>query len=160
MSKMGGITGSMTAALGFANIKLNVFGCELSPVASMSDFYTLARGGSQTSKDKEPSPKGVENSTAKAKETEKKLGGQGGRKTRYNSTKPFTTVPKGEPPTSNISSPSTKSTSTTRMSDLKVGDNVSQITDVQERNEIEADLEAERALSGDRSGLDDALDMY
>ena len=45
------------------------------------------------------------------------------------------------------------------MSDLKVGDNVSQITDVQERNQIEADLEIERARSGDRSGLDDALDM-
>ena len=159
MSKMGGITGSMTAALGFANIKLNVFGCELSPVASMSDFYTLARGGSETSKDTEPSPKGVEDSTAKAKETDRKMGGQGGRKTRYNSNKPFTTVPKGENSTSNITSPSTSSTSTTTMSDLKVGDNVSQITDVQERNQIEADLEIERARSGDRSGLDDALDM-
>ena len=159
MSKMGGISGSMTSALGFANIKLNVFGCELSPMSSMADFYTLGRGGTETSKEEQPSNKAVETTTSKKSE-EKKLGGQGGRKTIYNITKPFTTVPKGEPSTSNISSPSTTSTSTTRLSDLKVGDNVSQITDVQERNEIEADLEAERALSGDRSGLNDALDMY
>ena len=41
MTKMGGINGNMTAALGFANIKLNVFGCELNPTAGMSDYYTL-----------------------------------------------------------------------------------------------------------------------
>ena len=46
MTKMGGINGSMTSALGFANIKLNVFGCELKPAASDSDYYTLCTGGS------------------------------------------------------------------------------------------------------------------
>ena len=40
MTKMGGINGNMTAALGFANIKLNVFGCELNPPAGMADYYT------------------------------------------------------------------------------------------------------------------------
>ena len=60
MSKMGGIQGNMTAALGFANIKLNVFGCELNPTAAMSDFYTLERGGSSTPQQNLPNNKAVE----------------------------------------------------------------------------------------------------
>jgi uncharacterized protein YoxC len=61
MSKMGGINGSMTSALGFANIKLNVFGCELKPAASMSDYYTLCSGGAGTAQQNMPSAKAVEN---------------------------------------------------------------------------------------------------
>ena len=60
MTKMGGINGNMTAALGFANIKLNVFGCELNPTAGMSDYYTLDRGGSSTPQQQLPSNKAVE----------------------------------------------------------------------------------------------------
>ena len=60
MTKMGGINGNMTAALGFANIKLNVFGCELSPTPAMSDYYTLDRGGSSTPQQQLPSNKAVE----------------------------------------------------------------------------------------------------
>ena len=60
MSMMGGISGNMTSALGFANIKLNVFGCELSPMSSMSDYYTLARGGADTPQQSESSKKAVE----------------------------------------------------------------------------------------------------
>jgi len=60
MTKMGGINGSMTSALGFANIKLNVFGCELKPAASESDYYTLCTGGSGAPQQQMTSNKGVE----------------------------------------------------------------------------------------------------
>ena len=39
------ISGGMAGALNFTNIKLNVFGCELSPNAATSDFYTFCSGG-------------------------------------------------------------------------------------------------------------------
>ena len=60
MTKMGGINGSMTSALGFANIKLNVFGCELKPAASDSDYYTLCTGGSGAPQQQMTSNKAVE----------------------------------------------------------------------------------------------------
>ena len=60
MTKMGGINGSMTAALGFANIKINVFGCELKPKVQMADYYTLARGGASAAQQQLPSAKAVE----------------------------------------------------------------------------------------------------
>ena len=60
MTKMGGINGSMTAALGFANISVNVFGCELKPKTNIADYYTLARGGAGAPQQQLPSSKGVE----------------------------------------------------------------------------------------------------
>ena len=60
MTKMGGINGSMTSALGFANIKLNVFGCELKPTPSDSDYYTLCTGGSGAPQQQMTSNKAVE----------------------------------------------------------------------------------------------------
>ena len=39
------ISGGMAGALNFTNIKLNVFGCELSPNVATSDFYTFCSGG-------------------------------------------------------------------------------------------------------------------
>jgi len=43
---MDGIMGDMGSALSFDNIKLSVFGCDLEPKASISDFYTFATGSS------------------------------------------------------------------------------------------------------------------
>ena len=40
-----GITGSIMSALSFANIKLSVFGCDISPKCAVSDNYTLHGGG-------------------------------------------------------------------------------------------------------------------
>ena len=44
-SLIGDITGSITAALSFENISLNILGCELSPSCPASDYYTIANGG-------------------------------------------------------------------------------------------------------------------
>lgn len=41
---IGGINGSITSALSFENISLNIFGCELKPNCPASDYYTLNSG--------------------------------------------------------------------------------------------------------------------
>ena len=58
-SVLGNITGGITAALGFSNISLNVFGCELSPNCSTNDYYTLAKGGSSQADSESPEPAAV-----------------------------------------------------------------------------------------------------
>ena len=58
-SVLGNITGGISAALGFSNISLNVFGCELSPNCSTNDYYTLAQGGSSQADSEEPNPAAV-----------------------------------------------------------------------------------------------------
>lgn len=60
---IGGITGSMTSALSFSNIKLNVFGCELSPNVAVSDKYCMAHGGSAQPDSALPSAKSIEDAT-------------------------------------------------------------------------------------------------
>ena len=57
---IGKINGSMTSALSFQNVKLNVFGCELAPTPAVSDYYTFCTGGSGVKDTKLPSLKKVE----------------------------------------------------------------------------------------------------
>ena len=45
------ISGGMAGALNFTNIKLNIFGCELSPNVATSDFYTFCSGGDGSAQD-------------------------------------------------------------------------------------------------------------
>jgi len=62
------IGGGMAGALTFANIKLNVFECELEPNAAVSDFYTFCESGSGAPPSQLPSEasvaEGVENAAA------------------------------------------------------------------------------------------------
>lgn len=44
-SFINGFEGSLAAALTFENIKLNVFGCDIKVKCSITDFYTLDKGG-------------------------------------------------------------------------------------------------------------------
>jgi len=64
-SPLGDIMGSITAALGFENLKLNILGCELSPNCPVADYYTLEDGGSAQSDTQDSSAKGVGDATAK-----------------------------------------------------------------------------------------------
>jgi hypothetical protein len=41
---IGEISGSITSALSFENIKLNIFGCDLKPNCAASDYYSLQNG--------------------------------------------------------------------------------------------------------------------
>lgn len=64
-SLIGNIDGSMTSALSFENLKLNLFGCELKPNIAVSDYYTFARGGASQPEPQTPNLKAVEDISAK-----------------------------------------------------------------------------------------------
>ena len=53
------IGGSITSALSFTNITLNVFGCELDPSAAVSDYYTFCSGGDAQASSDQPSSESV-----------------------------------------------------------------------------------------------------
>ena len=63
-SLIGNISGSITSALNFTNLKLNIFGCELAPNVAVADFYTLARGGASQPESQLPNNKSIENVAA------------------------------------------------------------------------------------------------
>lgn len=65
-SLIGNISGSITSALNFTNLKLNIFGCELAPNVAVADFYTLARGGASQPESQLPNNKSIENVAAKS----------------------------------------------------------------------------------------------
>ena len=62
---IGKINGSMTSALSFENVKMNVFGCELAPTPAVSDYYTFCTGGSSIKDTMLPSLKKVEDNANK-----------------------------------------------------------------------------------------------
>jgi hypothetical protein len=53
------IVGSISGAMSFTNIKLSVFGCDLSPNIAVSDFYTLDGGGGGQSQTQLPSAESI-----------------------------------------------------------------------------------------------------
>jgi len=55
------ISGSITSALSFTNLKFSVFGCELDPSTAVSDYYTFCSGGDSQAPSQLPSSKSVEN---------------------------------------------------------------------------------------------------
>ena len=57
-----GINGSITSALSFENIKLNIFGCDLKPSCPISDFYTIQSGGGAVQEPQQPRPAEVDKS--------------------------------------------------------------------------------------------------
>ena len=64
-SQLGNIKGSLTSALNFENIKMNVFPFEEKPNEAVSDFYTFCDGGGAQAQTALPSPKAVEVSASK-----------------------------------------------------------------------------------------------
>ena len=64
-SKLGNIKGSLTSALNFENIKMNVFPFEQSPNPAVSDYYTLCDGGGAQTQSSLPSPLGMEKAASK-----------------------------------------------------------------------------------------------
>ena len=74
------IGGSITSALSFTNIKLNVFGCELTPTIAASDFYTFCQGGDAQTEGETPSSKSVDEKTKEQSENEGGIEGEGSKK--------------------------------------------------------------------------------
>ena len=64
-SKLGNIKGSLTSALNFENIKMNVFPFEQPPAPAVSDYYTLCDGGGAQSQSALPSPMAMEKAADK-----------------------------------------------------------------------------------------------
>jgi len=64
-SKLGSIKGSLTSALSFENIKMNVFPGEQSPNQAVSDFYTLCSGGGAAPQTSLPSSNAVDKAAGK-----------------------------------------------------------------------------------------------
>ena len=92
LSKLGNINGSITQALNFENIKMNVFPFELPPNPAVSDFYTFATGGAGQAQTQLPSPKAVEAAVGK------QLGNLAAGKIPVPvPPKQFATIPKGIP---------------------------------------------------------------
>jgi hypothetical protein len=54
------IGGSITSALSFANIQLNIFGCELKPNVAKSTIYTFCQGGDEQAASSMPSEGSVD----------------------------------------------------------------------------------------------------
>ena len=74
------ISGSLTAALSFTNIKLNIFGCEVTPTIAASDFYTFCQGGDAQTDGETPSEKSVDEKTKEQSENEGGIEGEGSKK--------------------------------------------------------------------------------
>ncbi len=55
LSKLGGMSSSLTSALDFKNIVGNVFPFEVPPIPAVSDFYTLGEGGGSLPDSQKPS---------------------------------------------------------------------------------------------------------
>lgn len=68
-SMIDNISGSITTALSFENIKLNVFGCDLKPNCATSDFYTLANGGGAAEEPQQPRPSEIDKSAQESTAT-------------------------------------------------------------------------------------------
>jgi hypothetical protein len=51
-----GINGSLTSALTFENISLDIFGCDLKPNCPASDYYTLQNGSGAAEEPQQPRP--------------------------------------------------------------------------------------------------------
>ena len=60
------MVGNLTAALSFDNMKLNMFPFELPPNPTVSDFYTLARGGAGQPQTQMPSMSAIGEAAKKA----------------------------------------------------------------------------------------------
>ena len=64
-NKLGNIKGSLTSALSFENIKMNVFPFEEKPNEAVSDFYTLCSGGGGEEQSSLPSTNAVDKAAGK-----------------------------------------------------------------------------------------------
>lgn len=58
-----GVKGSITSALSFENIKINIFGCDLKPNCAPSDYYTLSNGSGAAEEAQQPRVSEVDKSS-------------------------------------------------------------------------------------------------
>ncbi len=140
------VIGSMTGALDFTNFSINIFGCELKPTPAQSDIYTFCSGGDSTPPPAKPSSKSVADGVEKAPI------GEEGEPTQ------FLEPDKTQPDLDFTEDDAAKITAEERaLADIPADQNPDPRSNTVVRDDI--DTELERARAGDRSGLDDALDI-
>ena len=79
------IVGSISGAMSFSNIKLSVFGCDLSPNLAVSDFFTLDGGGGGQPHSQLPSSESINGASTV------------GEQSSSSQTKQYATPPKNQP---------------------------------------------------------------
>jgi hypothetical protein len=149
MNKIPDISGSLTAALGFENLKINLFGCELAPNCPVDDYYTIQGGGAGQPDAKLPSATAVEKAipgTTDVAAPNEQVGyiqptsGQADTRPSGSDSLDVSSIVAEERSLSNIP-PNQNSDPRSNSVDRGI------------------DAEIERSRAGDRSGLDDALDI-
>ena len=143
LGSLGDIASSIGAALSFFNFKLNIFGCELKPNVAVSDKYCMAKGGTAQPDSDSPSIEAIDEGVSNTDE----------------SIPPGEEVPYAVPTPGDDSSLDVDSivAEERSLSDISPDQNTDPRSNTVIRDDI--DVEIERAQAGDRSGLDDALDI-
>ena len=146
-NQIGDVIGSMTGALDFTNFEANIFPCELKPTVAESDTYTFCSGGDTTPPPAKPSSKSVEEGVnadpAPPSQTE---------------TVPFAEPTKAQRDLELNGDDAARITAEERaLANVPPNENPDPPSNTVVRDDI--DTELARARAGDRSGLDDALDI-
>ena len=141
------VMGSMTGALDFTNFQLNIFGCELEPTTAESDTYTFCSGGDQTAPPAKPSTKSVEEGINADPEAPTETESPG-----------FAEPDRSQRNLELTDNDAAKIAAEERaLANIPPEQNPDPPSNTVVRDDI--DTELERARAGDRSGLDDALDI-
>ena len=136
-SLLGNISGSIGSALSFENLSLSIFGCELKPNIALADCYTFGTGEKGKS---DANPVNTQNVGKTASE------GPGG--VPVGEEKPFR---QADQASSNLSESRGRAAARNNAVGNRVGDVAEPGDDI--------DDELARSRAGDRSGLDEALDI-
>ena len=136
-SLLGNISGSIGSALSFENLSLTIFGCELKPNPALADCYTFGTGEKGKSDANPVNTQNVGKTASTAASGEPAPG-----------EKPFRQTTEAQ---SNLA----ESRRRTEARNNSVGNRVG---DVAEPGD-DIDAEVARSRAGDRSGLDEALDI-
>ena len=146
-NQIGDVIGSMTGALDFTNFEANIFPCELKPTVAESDTYTFCSGGDTTPPPAKPSSKSVEEGVnADPAPPSKK------------ETVPFAEPTKAQRDLELNGDDAARITAEERaLANVPPNQNPDPPSNTVVRDDI--DTELARARAGDRSGLDDALDI-
>ncbi len=140
------VIGSMTGALDFTNFSINIFGCELKPTPAESDIYTFCSGGDQTPPPARPSSNSVEEGVNNAPPVAE------------DETTPYLEPDRTQSDLNFNDDDAARITAEERaIADIPADQNPDPRSNTVVRDDI--DTELERARAGDRSGLDDALDI-
>ena len=137
-SLLGNISGSIGSALSFENLSLTIFGCELKPNPALADCYTFGTGEKGKSDANPVNTQNVGKTASTSSPTAEEA--------------PDTDFKQPTQAQSNLSESRRRTAARNNRVGNRVGDVAAPGDDI--------DDEVARSRAGDRSGLDDALDIF